>query len=113
MYAQNSILCQFGPRNLSPVQQLISPSILVHFWWELYHIYAATQQGHGATSTQAAGIHVGQVKTNAGEGGGSSAEQGGDVVAGDMVPAGAHNEGAKGGCQSKARGAEVLDSANE
>ena len=37
MYAQNSILCQFGPRNLSSVQQLISPSILVHFWWELYH----------------------------------------------------------------------------
>ena len=36
VYAQDSILCQFGPRNLSPVQQLISPSILVHFWWELY-----------------------------------------------------------------------------
>ena len=31
MYAQNSIICQFGPRNLSSVQQLISPSILVHF----------------------------------------------------------------------------------
>ena len=39
MYAQNSILCQFGPRNLSSVQQLISPSILVHFWWELYHTH--------------------------------------------------------------------------
>ena len=37
MYAQDSILCQFGPRNLSPVQQLISHPILVHFWWELYH----------------------------------------------------------------------------
>ena len=37
MYAQNSILCQFGPRNLSSVQQLISQPILVHFWWELYH----------------------------------------------------------------------------
>ena len=31
MYAQNSILCQFGPRNLSSVQQLISQPILVHF----------------------------------------------------------------------------------
>ena len=37
MYAQNSILCQFGPRNLSSVQQLISQPILVQFWWELYH----------------------------------------------------------------------------
>ena len=37
MYAQNSILCQFGPRNLSSVQQLISQPILIHFWWELYH----------------------------------------------------------------------------
>ena len=37
MYAQNSILCQFGPRNLSSIQQLISQPILVHFWWELYH----------------------------------------------------------------------------
>ena len=36
VYAQNSILCQFGPRNLSSVQQLISQPILVHFWWELY-----------------------------------------------------------------------------
>ena len=39
MYAQDSILCQFGPRNLSSVQQLISPSILVHFWWELYQFW--------------------------------------------------------------------------
>ena len=38
MYAQNSILCQFGPRNLSSVQQLISQPILIHFWWELYQI---------------------------------------------------------------------------
>ena len=37
MYAQDSILCQFGPRNLSSVQQLISQPILIHFWWELYH----------------------------------------------------------------------------
>ena len=37
MYAQDSILRQFGPRNLSSVQQLISQPILVHFWWELYH----------------------------------------------------------------------------
>ena len=37
MYAQNSILCQFGPRNLSSIQQLISQPILVHFWWQLYH----------------------------------------------------------------------------
>ena len=37
MYAQNSILCQFGPRNLSSVQQLISQPFLIHFWWELYH----------------------------------------------------------------------------
>ena len=36
MYAQDNILCQFGPINLSSVHQLISPSILVHFWWELY-----------------------------------------------------------------------------
>ena len=33
---QDSILCQFGPRNLSSVQQLISQPILIHFWWELY-----------------------------------------------------------------------------
>ena len=38
MYAQNSILCQFGPRNLSSIQQLISQPILVQFWWELYQI---------------------------------------------------------------------------
>ena len=76
-------------------------------------IHAATQQGHGATSAQAVGVHVGWAKTDVGEGGGSSAEQGGDVVAGDMVRAGAHNVGAKGGRRSKARGAEVLDSANE
>ena len=37
MYTQDSILCQFGPRNLSSVQQLISQPILIHFWWELYH----------------------------------------------------------------------------
>ena len=47
------------------------------------------------------------------EGGGSSAEQGGDAVAGDVVPAGAHKVGAQGGRRRKARGAEVLDSANE
>ena len=76
-------------------------------------IHAATQQGHGTTSVQAAGVHVGRAKTDVGEGSGSSAEQGGDVVAGDMVPASAHNVGAKGGRRSKARGAEVLDSANE
>ena len=44
---------------------------------------------------------------------GGSAEQAGDVVAGDVVPAGAHKVGAQGGRWRKARGAEVLDSANE
>ena len=72
-------------------------------------IHVATQQGHGATSMQAVGIHVGQAKTDVREGSSSSVEQGGDVVAGDMVPAGAHKVGAKGGRQRKARGAEVLD----
>ena len=52
MYAQNSILCQFGPRNLSSVQQLISPSILVHFWWELYHPPMRKQHpSHGSHHT--------------------------------------------------------------
>ena len=37
MYAQDNILCQFGPINLSSVHQLISQPILIHFWWELYH----------------------------------------------------------------------------
>ena len=60
-------------------------------------IHAATQQGHGATSAQAAGIHVGRAKADVWEGGGSSAEQGGDVMAGDVVPAGAHKVGAQGG----------------
>ena len=76
-------------------------------------IHTATQQGHGATSAQAAGVHVRQAKTDLQEGGGSSAEQGSDVVAGDMVLAGAHKVGAQGGHRRKARGAEVLDSANE
>ena len=76
-------------------------------------IHVATQQGHGATSAQAVGIHVGRAKTDVQEGGSSSAEQGGDVVAGDVVPAGAHKVGAQGGRWRKARGAEVLDSANE
>ena len=76
-------------------------------------IYAATQQGHGATSMQAAGVHVGRAETDVGERSGSSAEQSGDVVAGDVVPACAHNVGAKGGRRSKVRGAEVLDSVNE
>ena len=44
MYAQNSILCQFGPRNLSSVQQPISQPILVHFWWELYQQLFQEQQ---------------------------------------------------------------------
>ena len=76
-------------------------------------IHAATQQGHGATSAQAADVHVGQAKTDVREGSGSSAEQGGDVVAGDVVPPGAYKVGAKGGRRRKAHGAEVLDSANE
>ena len=76
-------------------------------------IHAATQQGHGATSTQAAGVHVRRAKPDVREGGCSSAEQGGDVVAGDVVPAGAHKVGAQGGRRRKAHGAEVLDSANE
>ena len=76
-------------------------------------IHAATQQGYGTTSVQAVGVHVGWAKTDVREGGGSSAEQGGDVVAGDVVPVGAHKVGAKGGRQRKARGVEVLDSANE
>ena len=75
-------------------------------------IHAATQQGHGTTSMQAAGIHVRRAKTDVREGCGSSAEQGGDAVAGDVVPAGAHKVGAQGGRQRKACGAEV-DSANE
>ena len=40
---QNSILCQFGPRNLSSVQQLFSQPILIHFWWELYHLILGWQ----------------------------------------------------------------------
>ena len=35
MYAQYNNLCQFGL--LSQAYQPISPSILIHFWWELYH----------------------------------------------------------------------------
>ena len=76
-------------------------------------IHAATQQGHGATNAQAAGIHVKQAKADVREGGGSSAEQGGDVVAGYVVPVDAHKVGAQGGRRRKARGVEVLDSANE
>ena len=37
MYAQDNILCQFGPQICPSVQQLISQPILIHFWWELYH----------------------------------------------------------------------------
>ena len=37
MYAQDNILCQFGPKICPSVQQLISQPILIHFWWELYH----------------------------------------------------------------------------
>ena len=36
MYAQDNILCQFGPKICPSVQQLISQPILIHFWWELY-----------------------------------------------------------------------------
>ena len=35
MYAQYNNLCQFGL--LSQAYQPISPSILIHFQWELYH----------------------------------------------------------------------------
>ena len=35
MYAQYNNLCQFGL--LSQAYQPISPSILIHFRWELYH----------------------------------------------------------------------------
>ena len=38
MYAQDNILCQFGPKICPSVQQLISQPILIHFWWELYHL---------------------------------------------------------------------------
>ena len=34
---KTTILCQFGL--LSPAYQPISPSILNHFWWELYQMY--------------------------------------------------------------------------
>ena len=44
MYAQDNILCQFGPKNLSSVQQLISQPILIHFWWELYQNDEETTQ---------------------------------------------------------------------
>ena len=76
-------------------------------------IHAATQQGHGTTGAQAAGVHVGWTKTDAREGSDGGVEQGGDVVPGDMIPAGAHKVGAKGRCRGKARGEEVLNSANE
>ena len=59
-------------------------------------IHAATQQRHGATSAQAVGVYVGRAKPDVREGRGSVAEQGGDVVAGDVVPAGAHKVGAQG-----------------
>ena len=36
VYAQYNNLCQFGL--LSQAYQPISPSILIHFWWELYQI---------------------------------------------------------------------------
>ena len=38
MYAQDNILCQFGPKICPSVQQLISQPILIHFWWKLYHL---------------------------------------------------------------------------
>ena len=60
-------------------------------------IHTATQQRHGAASAQAAGIHVGWAKPDVWEGSSGSAEQDGDVVAGDVVPAGAHKVGAQGG----------------
>ena len=62
---------------------------------------------------QAAGVHVGWAKTDVREGSCSGAEQAGDVMAGDMVLAGAHKVDAKGCHWRKARGAEVLNSANE
>ena len=44
MYAQDNILCQFGPKICPSVQQLISQPILIHFWWELYQNYFCQQQ---------------------------------------------------------------------
>ena len=37
VYAQNNNLCQFGL--LSQAYQPISPSILIHYRWELYQVY--------------------------------------------------------------------------
>ena len=51
VYAQDSILCQFGPRNLSSVQQPISQPILVHFWWELYQNTTATPSSYALYAT--------------------------------------------------------------
>ena len=59
------------------------------------------------------GVHVGWTKTDVREGSGGRAEQGGDVMAGDVVPAGAHKVGAKRRHQRNDRRAEVLNSANE
>ena len=69
------------------------------FHWPTSRMVSASMRPHSkcATSTQAAGVHVGQAKTDVEKGGGSSVEQGGDLVAIDMVPVGAHNVGAKGG----------------
>ena len=71
-------------------------------------IHAATQQGHGTTDAQAAGIHVDRAKTDVREGSGGGVEQGGDVMAGDVVPACAHKVGAKGRRRRKARGLDLV-----
>ena len=44
MYTQYNNLCQFGL--LSQAYQPISPSILIHFWWELYHFLSWTIPTH-------------------------------------------------------------------
>ena len=56
---------------------------------------------------------IGQTKTDVREGSSGGAEQGGDVMAGDVVPVGAQKVCAKGRHRRKARGPEVLNSANE
>ena len=66
-----------------------------------------------ASGAQAVDVNVERAKTDVREGSGGGAEQGGDVVAGDVVPAGAHKVGAKGRHWRKARGADVLNSAND
>ena len=76
-------------------------------------IHTATQQGHGPTGAQAAGVHIGRAKSDVREGSSGSAEQRGDVVAGDMVPVGAHEVGVKGRGRRKASRTQVLNSAGE